>query len=107
MPTPAIVFAAVSGAAAISPGVASAELASGAVIGDVLFERVELMTEVVDAPLEQVADGKNPEQFAVVVGYGQMTEVALEHGGESLTGPGARRVAISTEAVINSRTGVV
>jgi hypothetical protein len=32
-------------------------LAAGAVVGDVLLERLEFAAEVVDAPLKQVADG--------------------------------------------------
>src|SRR6202034_1614417 len=59
-------------------------LASRPIIGNILLERFQFAAEVVDTPLQQVADGENAEQPTVIVGYGQMTEMALQHGGERL-----------------------
>jgi hypothetical protein len=46
-----------------------AVLAPGPVIGHILLEGIQFVTQVVDPPLQQVPDGKNPQQFAVVIGH--------------------------------------
>src|SRR5579863_4709561 len=63
-------------------------LASGAVIRNILFQGFQFTAEVVDSPLQQIANGKNPQQLAVIVGYRQVAEVAFQHGGQRFAGPG-------------------
>ena len=44
-----------------TPSVQSQGLAPGPVISDVLLERVQFMAEIVDALLQQVADGEHAQ----------------------------------------------
>src|SRR5580704_3213608 len=67
----------------------AAALAPGSVVGNVLFERVQFVSEVVHAPLQQVSNGENPEQFPVVVGHREMAEVPFQHDAQRLAGTGA------------------
>jgi len=83
-----------------------AKLAAGPVIGHVLFQRIQLAAQIFHTPLQQVADGENPQEFTVVVGDRQMPEVAFQHNGQCFPWASSR-VAISTGVVIRSRTGVV
>src|SRR5438876_840567 len=59
------------------PGLA--KLTTGTVIGDVLFQRIQLAAQIFHTPLQQVADGENPQEFTVVVGDRQMPEVEFPH----------------------------
>src|SRR2546425_1337553 len=65
-----------------SPGCSSA---TRPVIGDVLLQGIEFLTEIPDAPLEHVADGKHPQEPAIVVNHRQVTEVPFDHDGQGLT----------------------
>src|SRR5579863_6969555 len=58
---------------------AESRLASGPVVGYILLERFQFTAQFVDAPLQQIANGENSEQPAIVVSDRQMTEMALQH----------------------------
>src|SRR5712692_11447107 len=60
-------------------------LASRPVIGNVLLERIQLLAEIPDAPLEHVADRKHPQEPATVVHDRQVAEVPFHHSGQSFT----------------------
>src|SRR5580704_5551835 len=66
-------------------------LASGPVVADVLLQGVQFLRQAIDAPLQQVPDGEDAEEFAVVVGDRQMTEMALDHGSHGFARPGFLR----------------
>src|SRR5947207_950361 len=63
-------------------------LTAGAVVADVLLERVELLADFVNARLEQVANGDEAEQLAGFINDGQMAEVRVDHCTHSFAGGG-------------------
>src|SRR5579862_1036465 len=67
---------------------AESSLASGTVIGDILLERVQFVAEIVDALLQQIADGKHAQQLAGIVDHWQMAKVAVQHDGQRLARSG-------------------
>src|SRR5580704_12512855 len=56
-------------------GLRRGDLAPGPVVGNVLLERVQFVAQVVHAPLQQISNGENSQQLAVVIGYREMAEV--------------------------------
>jgi len=42
-------------------------LAARSVVGHILFERIQFLSEIVDAPLQKIANGKHPQQLALIV----------------------------------------
>src|SRR5205814_9697491 len=67
------------------------KLAPWPVIGHVLLKRIQLAAELVHAPLQQTAYGKNPQQLAIIISHRQMPEMARQHDAERLACTGLAR----------------
>src|SRR4029077_2815429 len=64
-------------------------LASRTVVGNILFEGIQFVAQVIHAPLQQITYGKNPQQLAIVVTYSQVAEVPRQHRTQRFAGTGA------------------
>src|SRR5207344_543632 len=74
-------------AAAIRTPLFRPSLAPGPVIGNVLFERIQFVAEIVDPLLQQVADGQHAQQLARIIHHRQMAKMPFEHGSQGLARP--------------------
>ncbi len=58
------------------------------VVANVLFERTHFAVQILDPPLQYIANREHPEQLAIVIHYRKVPEVALDHRDQSFTWPG-------------------
>src|SRR5947209_912489 len=65
-------------------------LSSGAVVGDILLERIEFLGKIVNTPLQEIANREHAQQLALIIDDGQMAEMALDHGGHGFARPGSQ-----------------
>src|SRR5579864_1620291 len=63
---------------------------AGGVVADVLLKRTHFAAQVFDAPLQHVADGKHPQELAIVIHHGQVPEMPFDHGDQRFSRPSLR-----------------
>src|SRR5882757_10010574 len=65
-----------------APSKSIRDLSARPIIGYILFQCIQFLAQVINAPLQYIADGEHPQQFAIAIGNRKMAKVAVNHDSE-------------------------